>query len=148
MAEKTYEDIEKEMQERHRKEQEVIDLRLKLSSQYSDLGDWKISKIQEARLLGNPDPYDIDDLHEKRQAIREQIEALQKELNALTVDDKPDEVDMLDRQYEADKRTLKDQYVEAVAMNDSETAKDVQAQLAELNTAYDEQYKALITEGE
>ena len=60
-----------------------------------------------------------------------------------TVDDK---INALDAQFNADKTELVNQYAEAVAVGDTDTAKDVQAQLSELFAEYDKQYTA-ITEG-
>jgi len=80
MAEKTQEETQQEIEEQHKKEQRIIDLRLQLSSSYSPDGDWKIAKIQEARLIGEADPYDINELHQRRQAIRDEINQLQSEL--------------------------------------------------------------------
>ena len=65
------------------KEQEIINLRCDLSASTSVIGDWKISKIYEARLLNQPDPYDVADLLAKRQVVRDKINALQDEIKAL-----------------------------------------------------------------
>ena len=46
----------------------------------SDIGDYKFVKIYEARLKGEADPYDTDDLIAKRQAVRDEINKLQQEL--------------------------------------------------------------------
>lgn len=66
--------------ETQEKQQEIINLRLKLSSDLSDIGDYKFVKIYEARLKGEADPYDTDDLIAKRQAVRDEINKLQQEL--------------------------------------------------------------------
>ena len=66
--------------ETQEKQQEIINLRLKLSSDLSDIGDYKVVKIYEARLKGEADPYDTDDLIAKRQAVRDEINKLQAEL--------------------------------------------------------------------
>ena len=66
--------------ETQEKQQEIINLRLKLSSDLSDIGDYKVVKIYEARLKGEEDPYDTDDLIAKRQAVRDEINKLQHEL--------------------------------------------------------------------
>lgn len=68
--------------EKQKKQQEICDLTSHLSSAYSDIGDWKIIKIYEARLLGKEDPYDLNELMAKRQAARERINELQSELGA------------------------------------------------------------------
>lgn len=46
----------------------------------SDIGDYKVVKIYEARLKGEADPYDTGDLIAKRQAVRDEINKLQQEL--------------------------------------------------------------------
>ena len=66
--------------EKQKKQQEIYDLTSHLSSAYSDIGDWKVIKIYEARLLGKDDPYDLNELMAKRQAARDRINELQKEL--------------------------------------------------------------------
>lgn len=55
----------------------------RLSQTTSDIGDWKIIKIYEARLKGESDPYDYDELSEERQTVRDEINVLQEELAAL-----------------------------------------------------------------
>lgn len=49
-----------------------------LSSQESPVGDWKVMKIYEARLVGGEDPYGVDELMESRQLIRDKINELQE----------------------------------------------------------------------
>lgn len=52
----------------------------KLDAPTSEIGDWKIIKIYEARLQGEPDPYDYDELAAARQAVRDEINELQAQL--------------------------------------------------------------------
>ena len=66
--------------ETQEKQQEIINLRLKLSSDLSDIGDYKVVKTYEARLKGEEDPYDTYDLIAKRRAVRDEINKLQQEL--------------------------------------------------------------------
>lgn len=66
--------------ETQEKQQEIINLRLKLSSDLSDIGDYKVVKTYEARLKGEADPYDTDKLLSERQEIRDEINKLQAEL--------------------------------------------------------------------
>lgn len=54
-----------------------------LSCSESPVGDWKVIKIYEARMAGEEDPYDFDDLKSQRQAVRDKI----NELQALGDDD-------------------------------------------------------------
>lgn len=63
-------------------EQEILDLTSKLTSAVSEIGDWKIAKMQEYALAGIESPYDIKELHAKRQAARDRINAIRAELNA------------------------------------------------------------------
>lgn len=65
------------------KEQEVINLRCDLTSDVSEIGDYKIVKTYEARLLGKDDPYDTEALIAARQKKRDAINALQAEIAAL-----------------------------------------------------------------
>lgn len=46
----------------------------------SDIGDYKLVKTYEARLKGEADPYDTDDLIAKRRAVRDELNKLQAEL--------------------------------------------------------------------
>lgn len=75
------------MDEKHetirQKRQEIINLQSSLSATVSPIGDWKVVKTYEARLLGNDDPYDTEQLIADRQAIRDKINALQAELAEL-----------------------------------------------------------------
>ena len=63
------------------KRQEIINLTSQLSSNISDIGDWKISKIYEYRMLGKDDPYDFEALAAQRQDVRDKINALQTEID-------------------------------------------------------------------
>lgn len=56
---------------------EVSELKLQISSPYSEIGDWKIVKILEYRMMGYEDPYDLEELHKARQAVRDQINLLE-----------------------------------------------------------------------
>lgn len=55
-------------------------LTYRLSSETSDIGDYRIIKCYEASLLGKPLPYDIEELSIKRQEVREEINKLKKML--------------------------------------------------------------------
>ena len=61
------------------KDQQIAVLRSQLSSSASEIGDWKITKIYEARMSNEADPYDFAALVKARQAIRDKINALQSE---------------------------------------------------------------------
>ena len=61
-------------------QQELNDLIVQLQSPVSPIGDWKLEKINEYLAVGKPAPYDIQELHVKRQAVRDRINVLQEEL--------------------------------------------------------------------
>ena len=69
--------------DRERIESEIRTLQSKLDAPTSDIGDWKIIKIYEARLSGESDPYNFDELKAARQAVRDEINELQAELETL-----------------------------------------------------------------
>ena len=69
--------------DRERIESEIMTLQSKLDAPTSDIGDWKIIKIYEARLSGESDPYNFDELKAARQAVRDKINELQTELETL-----------------------------------------------------------------
>ena len=62
------------------KYQQIAVLRSQLSSSVSEIGDWKITKIYEARMNNEADPYDFAALTKARQDVRDHINALEKEL--------------------------------------------------------------------
>ena len=64
-------------------ESEIRTLVSQLDAPTSSVGDWKITKIYEARLKGEPDPYDYAELDAARQAIRDRINELQAQLAEL-----------------------------------------------------------------
>ena len=71
------------MDERQRISQRIIDLEVELDSSASRIGDWAIIKCLECEKLGKEIPYDLDDIMAKRQAVRDEINALQDQLKAL-----------------------------------------------------------------
>ena len=66
--------------DRERIESEIRTLQSKLDAPTSDIGDWKIIKIYEARLSGESDPYNYEELKAARQAVRDEINTLQAQL--------------------------------------------------------------------
>ena len=66
--------------DRERIESEIRTLQSKLDAPTSDIGDWKIIKIYEARLSGESDPYNYAELKAARQAVRDEINELQAQL--------------------------------------------------------------------
>ena len=71
--------MDKEL-ERQSKESRIRELVSLLDAPTSDIGDWKIIKIYEARLKGENDPYNYDELASARQAVRDEINELQAQL--------------------------------------------------------------------
>ena len=66
------------MTERQILEQKIRDLEANLGAT-----DYKVIKCSEAQILGETMPYDMEAIHAERQAIRDEINRLQKELDAL-----------------------------------------------------------------
>lgn len=66
------------MTEKQIKEQQIRNLQCDLSA-----SDYKVIKCAEAQLLGSEMPYDIDEVHAERQTIRDEINRLQEEVDAL-----------------------------------------------------------------
>ena len=62
---------------------ELAQLTSDLNANTSSIGDWKVIKIYEARMKGDEDPYDFDELAAKRQAARDRINEVQAELKKL-----------------------------------------------------------------
>lgn len=58
-------------------EAELRCLRSSLLANTSEIGDWKIVKCMEAKLLGENLPYDIDKLNTERQKVRDRINELE-----------------------------------------------------------------------
>lgn len=54
-----------------------------LSANTSPIGDWKIARVQEARMMGEPDPYDAVELVNQRRAARIRINEIDIELRKL-----------------------------------------------------------------
>ena len=71
------------MNEKEKLEQEIRDLTSELQSPVSEIGDWKIIKCNEYAMKGEPCPYDIDELHTKREAVRARINEIQKQLENM-----------------------------------------------------------------
>ena len=67
-------------EERGAIESQIRTLQSRLDAPTSDIGDWKIIKIYEARLSGESDPYKFDELKAARQAVRDEINTLQAQL--------------------------------------------------------------------
>lgn len=68
------------------KQSELNSLMSALTSSASDIGDWKVAKYQEYLLAGITAPYDIQELHTKRQAVRDRINVLRNALATAVVE--------------------------------------------------------------
>lgn len=80
--------------ERNALNAEMAQLMGNLSSNTSPIGDWKLARIQESRLMGAPDPYDLNDLVKQRQITRDRINEIEIELKRLDGVE-PTEADLL-----------------------------------------------------
>lgn len=58
-------------------ESEIRALISRLDAPTSDIGDWKVIKCYEAKLLDKELPYNLIELTHKRQAVRDRINELQ-----------------------------------------------------------------------
>ena len=132
--------MDNEQMEEQEKRQSIINMTCDLSSPVSEYCDWKIAKIYEARLNGEPDPYNADELIAKRQEIRESINATRKELGEDTTDN-TDEQNELDTGYMRSKETILKQFVAALMSGDTDLQDALKEELKELDSAYDEQNK-------
>lgn len=128
------------MVEEQEKRQSIVNMTCDLSSPVSEYGDWKIAKIYEARLNGEPDPYNADELITKRQEIRDSIAAAQKELGD-EVEASTDAQNELDTGYMRNKETIIRQYVAALMSDDADLQASLKEELKELDAAYDEENK-------
>lgn len=61
---------------------QIIDLKASLGSDESPIGDWKVIKCYEAKLLEKEMPYDVNDLLAKRAEVRKRINELEAQLDA------------------------------------------------------------------
>ena len=132
--------MDNEQIEEQEKRQSIINMTCDLSSPASEYGDWKIAKIYEARLNGEPDPYNADELIAKRQEIRDSINATRKELGEDTTDN-ADEQNELDTGYMRSKEIILKQFVAALMSGDTDLQDSLKEELSELDSAYDEQNK-------
>lgn len=116
----------------------------------SDIADYKVARIYEARINAEPDPYSTNDLIAKRQAARNRIDTLKKEIRQLRGEaketlsedeQKAQELNELDTGYERAKNQILMAYVAAVMADDTDTQTSLKAQLKELDTDYDAQRK-------
>ncbi len=55
----------------------ISDLKESLTSTDSSIGDYRITKCYEASLIGMDMPYNVADLHQARQAVRDEINQLE-----------------------------------------------------------------------
>lgn len=116
----------------------------------SDIADYKVARIYEARINAEPDPYSADDLIARRQAARDRIDTLKKEIRQLRgeaeealsdEEQRAQELNELDTGYERAKNQILMAYVAAVMAEDADTQTSLKAQLKELDADYDAQRK-------
>lgn len=116
----------------------------------ADIADYKIARIYEARINAEPDPYSADDLIVKRQAARDRIDTLKKEIRELRGEaeetlseneQKAQKLNELDTGYERAKSQILMAYVAAAMADDADTQASLKAQLKELDADYDAQRK-------
>lgn len=116
----------------------------------SDIADYKVARIYEARINAEPDPYSADDLIAKRQAARDRIDTLKKEIRELRgetekalsdEEQKAQELNELDTGYERAKNQILMAYVAATMADDADTQTSLKAQLKELDADYDARRK-------
>lgn len=69
--------------EKEKLEAELRVLRSELQANTSEIGDWKIIKALEYQLAGQVIPYDMDKLNSKRQAVRDRINEIEKQLETM-----------------------------------------------------------------
>ena len=62
---------------------EKAQLMSSLAANTSPIGDWKVMKIYEARLRGEADPYDFEELAAQRQEARNRLNVISIELKKL-----------------------------------------------------------------
>ena len=58
--------------------EKISDLKNSLTSSDSSIGDYRITKCYEASLIGAEMPYNVTELHQKRQYIRNEINRLEE----------------------------------------------------------------------
>ena len=116
----------------------------------SDIADYKVARIYEARINAEPDPYNADDLIARRQAARDRIDTLKTEIRQLrgeaeeALSDEEQRalaLNELDTGYERAKNQILMAYVAAVMADDADTQTSLKAQLKELDADYDAQRK-------
>lgn len=78
--EQAYEAEMEKQKARAEKEARIISLTAALTSPTSEIGDYKAIKCLTAKALGENMPYDLAELEKKRQAARDEINAIQAEL--------------------------------------------------------------------
>ena len=66
--------------ELEQKEMRIRILESQLTSVNSPIGDWKIAKCLEYKMVGLELPYDINVLNKQRQTVRDEINQLQEEI--------------------------------------------------------------------
>ena len=130
---------------------EIQKLRNQLTADTSDIGDYKIAKIYEARINGDPDPYVAADVIASRQMARKKLESLEIQLAQMngmtttTTETTEEKLNALDTSYDRSKTQLINAFVAALMADDTDLQTELKAELKELDAQYDSDRKA--TEG-
>lgn len=118
-------------------------LRNKLAANTSDIGDYKIAKIYEARINGDPDPYIAADVIASRQTARKEMASLEAQLAQLSnttvakTKTTAEKLNTLDTSYDRSKNQLINAYVAALMADDTDLQAELKTELKELDTQYD-----------
>lgn len=129
------------------KKQAIIDIRCAFSDPASDIADYKVARIYEARINGEPDPYVAANVTAARQNAREKMTVLEEEIAKLegtttAAETTAEKLNALDTSYDRSKSQLISGYVAALMADDTDLQTELKAELKELDTQYDRDRKA------
>lgn len=124
------------------KRQAVIDIQCAFSDPASDIADYKVARIYEARLNGEADPYVSADVIAARAEAHAKIESLKEELAKLegttvAAETTTEKLNALDTSYDRSKSQLIDGFVAALMADDTDLQAELKAELKELDAQYD-----------
>lgn len=140
-------DRDKTQEQIRQKQQAVIDIRCAFSNPASDIADYKVARIYEARLNGEADPFVASDLLTARKAAREKISTLNEEIAKLggatvAAETKAEKLNALDTAYDRSKNQLFLAFLGAVMADNTDLQTELKAELKELDAQYDTDRKA------
>ncbi|WP_337774309.1 hypothetical protein [Mitsuokella jalaludinii] len=128
---------------------EIQRLRNQLAADTSDIGDYKIAKIYEARINGDPDPYVAADVITSRQMARKKLESLEIQLAQMngmtttTTETTAEKLNALDTSYDRSKSQLINAFVAALMADDTDLQTELKSELKELDAQYDSDRAAI-----